>query len=65
LAGLKWLCYLNEVDAQPMADALSALSAVVYARVPEAGIHPKLPARAAALLLWLSGRDADEEMAAM
>jgi hypothetical protein len=38
-----------------MADALSALSAVVYARVPEAGIHPKLPARAAALLLWLSG----------
>jgi hypothetical protein len=63
-AGLKWLCYLNEVDAQPMAAALSALSAAVYARAPEAGIHPKLPARAAALLLWLSGRDADEEMAA-
>jgi hypothetical protein len=62
--GLEWLCYLNEVDPQPTADALCALSANVRARAPEAGVHPSLPARAAALLLWLSGRESDEEMAA-
>jgi len=49
--GLKWLCYLNEVDLQPMSDALRALSANVRARAPGAGVHPALPALAAALLL--------------
>ncbi|MEK8121648.1 hypothetical protein WOB59_00570 [Methylocystis sp. IM4] len=62
--GLKWLCYLNEVDSEPTAAALRALSAEIYARPPEPGINPKLPARAAALLLWLSGQEADEEGAA-
>lgn len=62
--GLEWLCYLNEVDPQPTADALRTLSANVRARAPEAGVHPGLPARAAALVLWLSGLEADEEMAA-
>jgi hypothetical protein len=62
--GLEWLCYLNEVDPQPMADALRALAANVRARAPETGVHPGLPARGAALLLWLSGWEADEEVAA-
>ncbi len=62
--GLKWLCYLNEVDPGPMADALRALSTSVRARAAEAGVHPGLPARAAAILLMLSGLEADEEVAA-
>ncbi len=62
--GLRWLCYLNEVDPEPTAAALRTLSAEICARPPEAGIHPELPARAAALLLLLSGQEADEEMAA-
>ncbi|MBH5396444.1 hypothetical protein HZZ13_01265 [Bradyrhizobium sp. CNPSo 4010] len=33
--------------------------------MPESGIHPQLPARVAALLLWLSGQEADEENAAI
>lgn len=61
--GMKWLCHLNEVDPGPMADALRALSSAVQSRIPEAGIHPGLPGRAAALLLWLTGHEADEEMA--
>ena len=47
-----------------MTDALRALSASVCDRVPEAGVHRGLPARAAALLLRLSGREDDEEKAA-
>jgi hypothetical protein len=47
-----------------MADALRALSAQIRVRAPEIGIHLELPARAAALLLWLTGHEADEEMAA-
>ena len=62
--GLKWLCQLNEVDPHSTADALDALSANVRSRSPEVGIHPELPARVAALLLWMSGREADEEKAA-
>jgi hypothetical protein len=62
--GLRWLCYLNEVDPEPAASALRSLSAEMRARVPEADIDPNLPSRAAAALLWLSGREADEEMAA-
>ncbi|WP_439360107.1 hypothetical protein [Bradyrhizobium sp. DASA03007] len=62
--GLKWLCYLNELDPEPTAVALRGLSGDICSRVPESGIHPQLPARAAALLLWLSGQEADEESAA-
>ncbi|VIO71287.1 hypothetical protein [Bradyrhizobium ivorense] len=62
--GLKWLCYLNEVDPEPTAVAIRGLSENIRSRVPEPGIHPQLPARAAALLLWLTGLEADEEGAA-
>jgi hypothetical protein len=62
--GLKWLCYLNEVDPLETAEGLRQLSSRVRARTPERGIHTELPARAAALLLWLSGEETDEEAAA-
>jgi hypothetical protein len=62
--GLKWLCWLNEVDPEAAADALRALSAEIRNRRPENGIHPKLSGRVAALLLWLTGHEADEELAA-
>ena len=61
--GLKWLCYFNEIDPLETADALRALSNAVRARSPEPGIHPALPARVGALLLWLSGEEIDEETA--
>lgn len=61
--GLKWLCYLNEVDPEPTASGLRSLSAEIGARTAGPGIHPELPARAAALLLWLSGHEIDEERA--
>jgi hypothetical protein len=62
--GLRWLCYLNEVDPRETADALRQLSSTVRRRGPETGVHRDLPARAAALLLWLIGQEIDEEAAA-
>jgi hypothetical protein len=61
--GLKWLCHFNEKDPVAAAEALRALSADIQSRRPEPGVHPDLPARAASLLLWLSGLEADEEAA--
>lgn len=60
---LKWLCHLNEVDPVDMGTALRDLSTAMRKRTPEQGIHPELPARAAALLLWLSGNETDDEEA--
>ncbi len=62
--GLKWLCYLNDVDPQEAAESLRELSNRIGSCTPEQGIHPELPARAAALILWLSGQEVDEEAAA-
>ncbi len=62
--GLKWLCLLNEIDPDETAVALRSLSAAVRVRTPEPGVHLDLPARAAALLLWLSGQEIDEDTAA-
>jgi hypothetical protein len=58
--GLKWLCLLNEMDPMQTTEALRARSALVMARNAEAGINPALLARAASLLLWLSGDEKDE-----
>ena len=62
--GLKWLCLLNEVDPEETAKGLRGLSEEVSRRKPEAGIHPDLPKRIAALLLWLTAQEVDEEAAA-
>ena len=61
--GLKWLCLLNEVDSDETAMALRGLSEEISRRQPEQGVHPDLPKRIAALLLWLTGQDEDEDAA--
>ena len=61
--GLKWLCLLNEVDSDETAMALRGLSEEVSRRQPEQGVHPDLPKCIAALLLWLTGQDEDEDAA--
>lgn len=61
-SGLKWLCLLNEIDAESTTVALQAHSDEVRGRNPEQGINPDLAARIAALLLWLTG---DEDMEAL
>ncbi len=61
--GLKWLCFLNEVDPDDTVEVLRALSKDVRFRTPEPGVHADLPARTAAILLWLSGQEIDEDTA--
>jgi hypothetical protein len=61
--GLKWLCLLNDVDPTEAASALRRASTCMHRRVPETGISGKLPARAASLLLWLTGEEHDEDAA--
>ena len=61
--GLKWLCLLNEVDSDETAMALRGLSKEISRRQPEQDVHPDLPKRIAALLLWLTGQDEDEDAA--
>ena len=61
--GLTWLCLLNEVDPDETATALRDLSEEISRRQPEQGVHPDLPKRIAALLLWLTGQDEDEDAA--
>ncbi|GAO01312.1 hypothetical protein [Anaeromyxobacter sp. PSR-1] len=60
---LKWLCLLNVKDPERTSRALVALSVHIRARKPESGVHPDLPARVAALVLWLTGREVDEDAA--
>ena len=61
--GLKWLCLLNEVDPDETATALRDLSEEISLREPEPGVHQDLPKRIAALLLWLTGQEIDEDAA--
>jgi hypothetical protein len=58
--GLKWLCLLNENDPKDTTLALRTASKSMLARAPEQGINPALSARAAALLLWLTGHEQDD-----
>lgn len=60
---LKWLCLLNEVDPVEAAARLRSLSADIAQRPAEPGIHPDLPRRVAALLLWLTGQEGDDDAA--
>ena len=61
---LKWLCLLNEVDPEETAEGLRDLSKKVLSRIPEPGIHTDLQKRVAALLLWLTGSEQDDKVAA-
>lgn len=62
--GLKWLVTLNPVDRSEVVEQLIALSDTALNRVrPESGIHPEMPKRVAALLLWLTGAE-EQEVAA-
>lgn len=54
-SGLKWLCLLNEIDADETIRALRTHADAVRARTPETGVHPRLAGRIGALLLWLTG----------
>lgn len=62
--GLKWLSLLNEMDPDRTAAALRAKSLEIKNRLPEAGVNSSLPARAATLLLLLTGQEDDETAAA-
>ena len=62
--GLKWLCLFNEADPDATAMSLCSLSEQVRNRVPEPGVHPDLSKRIAALLLWLTGQEEDDQTAA-
>lgn len=56
---MKWLILLNPRDYEETAEMLRSLAVAVQARAEEPGVHPQLKFRAAALLLWLIGTDAD------
>ena len=60
---LKWFCLLNEFDPEETAIGLRGLSEKVRRREPEPGVHPDLPKRMAALLLWLTGQERDDAAA--
>ena len=61
---LRWLCLLNEADPDDTATSLRSLSEQIGNRIPEPGVHPDLPKRIAALLLWLTGQEEDDQAAA-
>ena len=62
--GLRWVCLLNELDPHETETSLRRLSDAVRQRTSEPGLHAGLPSRISALLLWLTGREEDEEVAA-
>ncbi|MGA6180431.1 hypothetical protein ACPEH1_04855 [Stenotrophomonas sp. NPDC077421] len=61
---LRWVYLFNPVDPDPVAASVRAAAADMAARVPEAGLHPQLARRVAELLLYVSGREGDNEAAA-
>ncbi len=60
---LGWLILFNEIDPKQTLRKLHDDSKAMLSRQIESGINSKLPARTAALLLWLTGEDADENAA--
>jgi hypothetical protein len=57
---LKWLCLLNERDPEPTALTLRAASRSLQGRQPEPGVNASLPARAAYMMLLLTGQEENE-----
>lgn len=61
---LRWVYLLNPVDPDDVAASVRTAAEEMARRTPEAGVHPQLARRAAELLLYVSGRQADNEAAA-
>ena len=62
-SGLKWLCLLNETDPDDTATALRRRAELIRNLQSENDVHPDLPKRVAALLLWLTGFEEDDQTA--
>ncbi|CAE1139583.1 hypothetical protein [Xanthomonas euroxanthea] len=60
---LRWVYLFNPVDADPVATSVRAAATDMASRVPEVGVHPQLARRVAELLLYVSGREEDNEAA--
>ncbi|MCI9868646.1 hypothetical protein RHIZ_22055 [Rhizobium skierniewicense] len=61
---LKWLVLLNSNDRPETTAAIRARALEISTISPEAGIHPEVPKRVAALMGWLNSTDEDNEVAA-
>jgi hypothetical protein len=61
---LPWLTLLNELDPVETAAALRLSAARFMVAEPEPDIDPRVAQRAAALVLWLVGEEADDRAAA-
>jgi len=61
--GLRWLLLFNEIDQAETTDTIRSVSEALRRKVPESGIHPGIPGRTAAQLLWLTGDDQDDRAA--
>lgn len=61
---LRWVYTFNPVDPDPVAASVRAAATNMAGRVPETGVHPQLARRVAELLLYVSGREEDNEAAA-
>jgi hypothetical protein len=63
--GFKWVVLLNAIDRPQTVDALAQLAEIARTTVePGEGVHPEMPTRVAALLLWLTGAETHEIAAA-
>lgn len=61
--GLKWLIELNPTDSAETLRRLADMSKAALAVPTESGVHPEMPRRVAALLLWLTGSEDNEQLA--
>ncbi len=59
-----WLNSLNVLDPVETAERLRSRSTQLRTVAPETGVHPDLPKRVAALLLWRTGYEEDARSAA-
>ena len=62
--GLKWLVLLNPLDRSETSLVIRTRSQQIAGLLPERGVHPDVPKRVAALLLWLNSTDEDAHEAA-
>jgi hypothetical protein len=60
---LKWICLLNRFDPEETARALRNESEIIQKRPLESGVSTYVRDRTAALLLWLTGYESDEDRA--